>query len=95
VDCFVLTETALLSGSTIECEPVGLIEQVEDGAIDHKVLAILPGADTRLGEAVVARLRNFIAAVFAHVPDKRIALGALRAAAEDYLRQCQPSTPAA
>ncbi len=44
VDCFVLTETPLCSGSIVECQPIGLLEQVEDGGIDHKVLAVLPGA---------------------------------------------------
>ena len=44
VDCFVLTESPLASGTTVECEPFGLLEQIEDGEIDHKVLAVLPGA---------------------------------------------------
>ena len=47
VDCFVLTETPLRSGTIVECEPVGLLEQIEDGEIDHKVLAVLPGTDAR------------------------------------------------
>ncbi len=48
VDCFVLTETPLRSGSIVECEPVGLLEQIEDGGVDHKVLAVLAGAATGL-----------------------------------------------
>lgn len=43
VDCFVLTDAALPSGSTVECDVVGLLEQVEDGEIDHKVLAVQAG----------------------------------------------------
>ena len=72
VDCFVLTDMLLRSGSVVVCEPIGLLEQVEDGAIDHKVLAVLPDASAGLDEAVVARLREFIAGVFAHVPGKHV-----------------------
>ena len=100
VDCFVLTVTPLRSGTTVDCEPVGLLEQVEDGEIDHKVLAVLPGTDAMLGESAVAALRAFIAGVFAHVPGKRMEIGRLldRSAAEAYLAQCReaaaPEKPA-
>ena len=91
VDCFVLTETPLRSGTIVECEPVGLLEQIEDGEIDHKVLAVLPGTDARLDAATLAALRTFIAGVFAHVPGKRMEIGRLldRPAAETYLQECQ------
>jgi inorganic pyrophosphatase len=91
VDCFVLTETPLRSGTIVECEPVGLLEQVEDGEIDHKVLAVPPGTDARLDAATLAAMRTFIAGVFAHVPGKRMEIGRLlgRPAAETYLRQCR------
>jgi hypothetical protein len=48
------------------------------------------GEDPVLDEAAVERVRAFIAAVFAHVPGKRMELGRLRdrAAAEVHLRQC-------
>jgi inorganic pyrophosphatase len=90
VDCFVLTEKALAPGTTIECEPAGLIEQIEDGEVDHKVLAVPAGADGKINNAAVAAIRAFIAGVFAHVPGKRMQIGRLldRKAAEDYLAQC-------
>ena len=91
VDCFVLTETPLRSGATIECEPVGLIEQIEDGEIDHKVLAVPRGSEARLDAAAVATIKTFVAGVFAHVPGNRMDIGRLldRSAAEAYLRQCR------
>jgi inorganic pyrophosphatase len=91
VDCFVLTETALASGTTIECEPVGLIEQIEDGEVDHKVLAVPRGSETRVDAAAVAAIKTFIAGVFAHVPGKRMDIGRLldRSAAEAYLSKCR------
>ena len=93
VDCFVLTLEPLASGTTLECEAVGLLEQVEDGEIDHKVLAVPAGASATIDDAVIAALKKFISGVFSHVPDKRMEIGRLldRDAAENYLRQCRGS----
>jgi inorganic pyrophosphatase len=90
VDCFVLTSEPLTAGTTVECDPVGLLEQIEDSEIDHKVLAVRSGASATIDEAVIAVLKTFISGVFSHVPGKRMEVGRLldRDAAESYLRQC-------
>jgi inorganic pyrophosphatase len=91
VDCFVLTDRPLAPGSVVECEPVGLLEQIEDGEIDHKVLVALRGTHTKVDDAAVTALRGFIANVFAHVPGKTMDIGRLldRQAAEAYLEACR------
>jgi inorganic pyrophosphatase len=91
VDCFVLTAAPLRSGTTVECEPVGLIEQIEDGEIDHKVLAVPRGDEVRVDSTTVTAIKTFIAGVFAHVPGKRMDIGRLldRSAAEAYLSKCR------
>jgi inorganic pyrophosphatase len=91
VDCFVLTTVALSSGTIVECDAVGLIEQIEDGEVDHKVLAVLPGEPIVLDDAVMAALKHFIGGVFAHVPGKRMNIGRLlpRPEAEAYVRACR------
>jgi inorganic pyrophosphatase len=96
VDCFVLTATPLRSGATVECEPLGLLEQTEDGEIDHKVLAVPRGSEARLDETAIAAIKTFIAGVFAHVPGKRMDVGRLldRSAAEAYLSKCSVSSSA-
>jgi inorganic pyrophosphatase len=93
VDCFVLTSVPLSVGTTLECDPIGLLEQIEDGEIDHKVLAVPSGAAAAINDSVVAALKDFISGVFSHVPDKRMEIGRLldRNAAESYLRQCHIS----
>ena len=93
VDCFVLTSEPLIAGTTLECDPIGLLEQIEDGEIDHKVLAVPSGGSATIDDAVVAALKEFISGVFSHVPDKRMEIGRLldRDAAEGYLRQCRGS----
>src|SRR5262245_7315781 len=94
VDCFVLTTEPLVAGTTLECDPIGLLEQVEDGEIDHKVLAVPSGANATVDEAIIAALKKFIFRVFADVPNKRMEIGRLlgRDAAESYGRQCRAAT---
>ena len=43
VDCYLITHEKIRRGSIVECEPIGLLEQVEEGHIDHKVLEAIPG----------------------------------------------------
>jgi inorganic pyrophosphatase len=91
VDCFVVTSRRLSSGDTVECDPVGLLEQIEDGEIDHKVIAVPLDAPAPIDDATLAALKHFIANVFEHVTGKRMEIGQLlnREAAEAYLHQCR------
>lgn len=88
-DCFVLTRRSLAAGSIVACEAAGLLEQIEDGDVDHKLLAVLPGETFDVADAEAA-LRAFAQRVFAHVAGKRMTIGRLlgRAAADEYLRAC-------
>ena len=43
LDCYVITEQSLKTGMLVECEPIALLEQIEDGDEDHNV----PGYSTR------------------------------------------------
>ena len=91
VDCFLIASGAeiasLAAGSIAECEPAGLLEQIEDGEVDHKVLAVLRGARLQDPDAVAARIQSFVTRVFAHIPGKTIQVGRLldRAAAEAFI----------
>lgn len=91
VDCFVLGVASLPSGSVVECEPLALLEQIEDGETDHKVLAAPAGAAVAVDAAVIEAITAFIRGVFAHVPGKTMQVGRLldRQAAEDFLRRCR------
>ena len=81
VDCFVISRNALSQGQKVNCEPIGLLEQIEDEQIDHKVLARPVGEDGTVTEVIIETLRDFIEHVFEHLPEKRIAAGAIRDAA--------------
>lgn len=89
VDCFVLTKMSLRTGQIVECDPVGLMEQVENGEEDHNVLAGLPWEETPLDGAMKQRLSEFVTHVFDHVPERQIAVGRFwdKAVAVDYVSQ--------
>ena len=91
VDCFVITDTPLRTGEIVECEPVALLEQVEDGDIDHNVLAVLSGEAPEIAPGVVAALTEFIANFREHQPGVVSTVGRLldRAAALAYVEACR------
>ena len=76
LDCFVLTDAPLKSGTIHECEPVALMEQVEDGEQDHNVLAVPVGASLTVPDDAEATLRTFVMHVFDHVEGKQMHVGA-------------------
>lgn len=91
VDCYLITKERLQSGAIVECEPIGLLEQDEDGEVDHKVLAALPGQDVDLGQGLLQELRDFISAVFAQFPDVSVQVRRLlpRKAALQHIQACR------
>lgn len=93
VDCFVLTKRLLDRGAIIDCEPIGLMEQVEDGKVDNKILATIHDEPVALDDEIRHSLVEFARHVFDHVPGKVMVVGGFRdkAAALAYLRQHQDS----
>jgi inorganic pyrophosphatase len=75
VDCYLVTTDRLKSGTIVECEPVGLLVQYEDGEVDHKVLAAIPGQDVTLGQELFQEFQDFIYATFADCPDVQVRVG--------------------
>lgn len=90
VDCFVLTKTSLHTGQIVECDPVGLMEQIEDAKEDHNVLAVIRGEEEeRLDSKTKLELVEFVSHVFDHVAVKTVLAGNFRGreSAVDYIRQ--------
>jgi len=92
VDCYLITSDRLPSGIIVGCEPVGLLLQDEDGEVDHKVLAAIPGQDVALGQELLRELQEFIYALFARYPEMRVRVGPLlpREAALHHLQKSRP-----
>jgi inorganic pyrophosphatase len=75
LDCFIITRRQLKHGTVVACEAAGLLEQLEDGLVDHNILAVLPDERHPLDATVEQMLRDFILHVFDHLPGKRIEVG--------------------
>ena len=75
LDCFVLTERPLASGEVVECSLLGLMEQLEDGLVDHNLLAVPVGESAEVSAAVQTALREFVTHVFDHIPGRVVQAG--------------------
>ena len=75
LDCFVVTERALATGDLVECVVIGLMEQWEDGLVDHNILACPVGEAAVITPTVERALSEFVKHVFDHVPGKLIRVG--------------------
>ena len=91
VDCYLITNASLKAGTIVDCEPIGLLEQDEDGEVDHKVLAAMPGQDVEVGHELLQELRDFIYAVFTQFPDVCVRVGRMlpREAALQHIQACR------
>ena len=82
LDCFVLSDRPIRSGELVDCHPIALLEQYQNGMDDHDVIAVPVDEIDRIADidlaAVIETLRPFLATVFAHDPDRTIDVGDLR-----------------
>ena len=87
VDCFVITQQPLKTGDALECEVVGLMEQIEDGHEDHNVLAVPFGKVVSIRPEIQTILTDFVSHVFDHMKGKVITVGPFLGSkdAEDYI----------
>ena len=91
VDCYLITREKLRAGAIVGCKPIGLLEQVEDDEVDHKVLAARRGQHVEVDQELWQELRDFIHAVFAQFPDVSVRVGHIlsRQAAWHYIQACR------
>ena len=90
LDCFIITEQKLPTGQVIECEPIGIMEQTEDGKEDPNVLAKISGEEVNIDQAIKDTLTEFVAHVFDHRIGKIVKVGGFlsKEEAEKYISQC-------
>jgi len=91
LDCFILTKQELKTGSIVECEPIGLMEQFEDGKEDHNVLATLKDESAEVNPEVKEKLTEFVSHVFDHRKGKMVKVGSFynKEKAEEYIEKCR------
>jgi inorganic pyrophosphatase len=95
VDAFIITDKRLEPGSTVQCEPVGLLELFEGDEHDHKVLAVLPGEQVPLDDGVHAKLKDFIYTIFTRFPEIQVRVGEIlpKESALKHIRQNKTGRP--
>ena len=94
LDCYIITGRSLGAGTIVQAEPVGLVEYVEDGKEDHKVLAKLANETPTVDSTVKNKIVEFDKHFFDHRPEKVSRRGNFygKDKAEEYIKQCT-STP--
>lgn len=75
LDCYVITDKKLETGSIIECEPIGMAEWFEDAQEDHKILTVLKGEDTDITADMKSKITYFAEHFFDDQPDKKYRMG--------------------
>lgn len=90
LDCFVITGKKLKTGQIIECEPIGIMEQIEDGKEDHNILAKISGEEIVINKDIKNKLTEFVSHVFDHRIGKIVKVGRFldKEAASKYINQC-------
>ncbi|MDY7027130.1 MAG: inorganic diphosphatase [Spirochaetota bacterium] len=77
VDCYLITGEPQTAGSTVQCEPVGLLEFFEGDETDHKVLAVPANSREEIDARVCSTLEKFIYTIWTKFPDAQVRVGNL------------------
>lgn len=87
VDCYLLTRADVPAGTMLDTRVVGLVEQWEAGAEDHKVLLVPADRPEELDTEVPEEIMIFMRSLFAAFPDMLVTVGPARGsrAAMQYL----------
>lgn len=77
LDCFVITRKPLRQAQQVAVVPIAVMEVLENGETDHKILARLDGEDEtiELNQETKRILIEFIKGVFSHLPAKHMEIG--------------------
>jgi len=101
VDAFIITDKELKTGQIVECEPVGLMEQMERSwdeskgeieEIDHNILMVLEdGNQNVISDEVKANLTDFVLHVFDHIRPNKNRVGNFldKEKALKYIQSCK------
>ncbi len=90
LDCFIITKEKLKTGETVDCKPIGIMEQIEDTKKDNNILAVLNDETAEATPQIQQELTDFISHVFDHKPEKQVTVGKFlgKEDAENYINSC-------
>lgn len=91
LDCYVITTEKLTSGTIIDVEPIGMVESIEDGEDDHKILCRIPAEKTTVDTRIEHVIRDFGEHYFDDRIDKKVVIGRFLGQKEaiDLINKCK------
>ncbi len=91
LDCYIITDQKIKPGSIVECITIGMVEWIEDGKEDNKVLMILSGENFSIGDEVKNKITYFAELFFDEVQGKKYTLGKFlgKKEADAYIKKCK------
>ena len=91
LDCHIICDKTFRSGEIVVCEPIGVMEQIEDELEDHKILAIPAVEHGQITTDIKRTLTEFAKNVFSDVEGKRMQVGTFadQIAAMALIKECQ------
>jgi len=75
LDCYIITSKPLTSGKIIDVKPVGMVESIENGEDDHKILCCLSGENIKIDSVIKKTIREFGKHYFDDQPNKKVLIG--------------------
>lgn len=71
LDCFVITQQPLQRGEVVKVEPLEVMEVIDTGEIDHKIVSRLTNErDVEITDEIRSQLTEFTLKVFSNIPGK-------------------------
>ena len=75
LDCYIITSKSLTAGKILDVKPIGMVESIENGEEDHKILCRLPDEDIVMNLNAETVIRDFGEHYFDDRPDKHVVVG--------------------
>lgn len=75
LDCFVLSDKPMSSGTIVEVDPIGMVEYIDSGETDNKILGALKSEKVQVNETAQDKITNFLLHVFDNRPERKVKVG--------------------
>ena len=75
IDCYILTDKHLEVGETVDCVPIGLLEQFENDEVDSKVICMPENDEFQFDKKNIQQIKDFILQIFKRFPEVEIRFG--------------------
>lgn len=78
LDCFVVTKKRLRAGETVDGQLIGMVELIDTGKQDNKLLLSLTSEGVVLSESDKSMISNFLNHMFDHRPNRSTQVGSFQ-----------------